>query len=182
MKMLIVYASRGGAAKHAASLLARHFDSPDVRDLREESPDPSGYDFVIFGSGIRFGVIYRELSDWLDRYWDVLRRKPKAVFICNVFMEEAESLIRNNFSLRLRNSSIAIDSLGGEFDPARLSRADRMLAYARKRELLSPGLTEMTPCILTGRVEQFLRDIDDYLELGSSSSVRPGSIAAIGEE
>ncbi len=176
MKILIVYATRGGAAANAAALLAAHFDNPDLIDLREKSPDPSGYDLIIFGSGIRFGIIYRELSDWLDRYWDVLRRKPKAVFICNVFMEEAEELIRKNFSLRLRNSSIAVDSLGGEFDPSRLSRADRMLAYAKKRELLSPGLTEMMPCILTWRVERFLADIDDYLELGSSSSVRPGSI------
>ena len=182
MKMLIVYATRGGAAAHAASLLAAHFDNPDVADLRKESPDPTGYDFVIFGSGIRFGEIYRELSDWLDRWWECLRRKPKAVFICNVFVEEAEDIIKRNFSLRLRNSSVAIDSLGGEYDPASLSRADRLLAYVKKRELLSSGLTEMTPCILTWRVERFLREIDDYMELGRSASVRPGSIVSIGAE
>ena len=181
MKILIVYATRGGAAEHAASLLAAHFDNPDVKNLRDESPDPSGYDFIIFGSGIRFGNIYRELSDWLDRFWEVLRRKPKAVFICNVFEEEAEEIIKKNFSLRLRNSSVAVDSLGGEYDPAKLSRTDRMLAYAMKRELLSPGFLEMKPCILTWRVDRFLQDIDDYLELGSSNSVRPGSVAAIGE-
>ena len=98
-----------------------------------------------------------------------------------MFEEEAEEIIKKNFSLRLRNSSVAVDSLGGEYDPTKLSRADRMLAYAMKRELLSPGFLEMKPCILTWRVDRFLQDIDDYLELGSSNSVRPGSVAAIGE-
>jgi hypothetical protein len=44
-----------------------------------------------------------------------------------------------------------------------------------------PGFLEIKPCILTWREDRFLQDIDDYLELGSSSSVRPGSVAAIGE-
>ena len=87
MKVLIVYATRTGTTERAARMLAGHFPGAHLCDLREENPDPSGYDIILFGSGIYFGRILKPLKIWLNEYWEVIRPKIKGVFICNAINE-----------------------------------------------------------------------------------------------
>ncbi|MCR5293617.1 MAG: flavodoxin domain-containing protein [Lachnospiraceae bacterium] len=164
MKVLIVYATRGGAAAKAAAFLASHFEKVIVRNLGRSMPDPTSYDLVIFGSGTHFGKIYIELEEWLDRYWKVLKKKPKAVFICNVFQEEETAILKSNFSEGMMKNAAAVGAFGGEFHSEKLTRKDKMLLRVKKKELLSPGLKELMPCLLTWKMERFLADIDCFMD------------------
>ena len=131
MRVLIVYATRTGSAAKAAELLAGYFSDARVSNLENENPNPNGYDVVIFGSGIR------------------------------ALIDEAPKILRDNFSLQLRNSSIVVESLGGEFDPEKLSQKDRLMLKLKKKELLGRQIKSFVPCLLTDRIEAFAGEIKD---------------------
>ena len=151
MRVLIVYATRTGSAAKAAELLAGYFSDARVSNLENENPNPNGYDVVIFGSGIRFGRILPPLERWLDQYWDRIRPMSKGVYICNALIDEAPKILRDNFSLQLRNSSIVVESLGG----------DRLMLKLKKKELLGRQIKSFVPCLLTDRIEAFAGEIKD---------------------
>lgn len=155
MRVLIVYATRGGTAAKAAALLGSYFRDVKICDLEKTKPDPRFYDVVIFGSGIRFGTIYKPLMAWMDMYWDVVRPKVKGVFICNALMNEAPQILRDNFSLELRNSCVIAESLGGEFDIETLSASERVMLMLRKKELASGQVREFVPCLQPDRIQAF---------------------------
>lgn len=165
MKVLIVYATRTGATARAARMLAEHFSDARLCDLGEESPDPSDYDIILFGSGIYFGRILKPLRNWLNEFWEIIRPKIKGVFICNAIIDEVPQLMRNNFSLELRNASVVVDSFGGEYSPKNLSVYERTILKLTHKELLGGRVTELVPCILPDRVKAFADEIYDYLEI-----------------
>jgi|GEM_PF-930306 len=164
MKVLIVYASEHGSTRKAAELLGRHFEDCEIVDLAEDQRDPSGYDAVIFGSGIRFGRIMKPLQLWLDAYWPVIRGMKKGLFICHAIEREAPRILRENFSLELRNGCVAAESFGGEFDEKSLAKKDVLLLKAAKRELLSRGARSFVPCIRTDRIEAFAQKFIEEME------------------
>ncbi|MDO4803899.1 MAG: flavodoxin domain-containing protein [Lachnospiraceae bacterium] len=164
MRVLIVYATRGGCAAKAASLLGSYFRDVKICDLEKTRPDPKFYDVVIFGSGIRFGTIYKPLMAWLDTYWDVVRPKLKGLFICNALMDEAPQILRDNFSLELRNSCVIAESLGGEFDIDSLPASDRVMLKLRKKELVSGQVREFVPCLQPDRVRAFAQAMLEAME------------------
>lgn len=165
MKVLIVYATRTGTTARAASLLADHFPGAVLCDLKDENPDPSDFDIILFGSGIYFGGILKPLKDWLNEYWEVIRLKIKGVFICNAIIDEAPQLMRDNFSLELRNASVVVDSFGGEYSPKNLNFYERARLKLTHKELLGGQVTELVPCLLPDRVKAFSDEIYDYLEI-----------------
>ena len=165
MKILIVYASRTGSAERAARILRDYFDDAYVANLGEGTPNPAGFDAVIFGSGIRFGRIYKPLRRWLEKYWQTIRPMPKGVFICNARVEEAPAIFKDNFSLDLRNSSLVVDTFGGDFDVSRLSVLERVLYEPEIRRIAGRGGRELVPVLLTDRIRVFAEEMKDELEL-----------------
>lgn len=59
MKTLLLYATKSGAARECAELLAKELTDCTVCDLRHAIPNPELFDTIIVGSGIRFGKIYK---------------------------------------------------------------------------------------------------------------------------
>ncbi|HAE44361.1 MAG TPA: hypothetical protein DCG37_02030 [Lachnospiraceae bacterium] len=164
MRVLIVYATRTGTAAKAASLLGSYFRHVKICDLEKEKPDPRIYDVVIFGSGIRYGTIYKPLMTWMDMYWDVVRKKIKGVFICNALMNEAPLILRENFSLELRNSCVIAESLGGEFDARNLTTSEKVMLKIRKKELVSGQVRDFVPCLQPDRIRAFAKAIHEAME------------------
>ncbi len=173
MKILIVYASRTGSAERAARILGDLFEDAYVANLGEGSPDPAAFDAVIFGSGIRFGRIHRPLRRWLEKYWQVIRPMPKGVFICNALVEEAPAILKDNFSLDLRNSSVVVDTFGGEFDPGRLTALERILYEPEIRRIAGRGGRELVPVLMTDRIRVFADEMKYYLEFREKLADRP---------
>jgi flavodoxin len=50
MESLVVYFSRGGKTKKVAEAIAQELGCPAI-DIKQETPDPSGVDMLIIGSG-----------------------------------------------------------------------------------------------------------------------------------
>ena len=156
MKVLIAYAGKTGTTEKAAKMLAKHFGNAELADLRTSSPDPRKYDVVIVGSAIRIGMVMKCVRRWLTDNWDVLRDKKKALFICNAFLEQAPRILRDNYSLTLRNSSIIVDSFGGEMDIKKLHGGEKFFVkMILNRMQAGRAGKEFVPVILTDRIKVF---------------------------
>lgn len=156
MKVLIVYAGKTGTTKRAAELLAKHFGNVNVSDLDKESPDPTHYDVVIIGSAIRFGMVMKPVRKWLTDHWDTLKSQKKALFICNGFIEQAPKILKDNYTLELRNSSIIVDSFGGEMDPSKLKGTDRFFVRMVNNKMrANKGGKDFVPVLRTDRISVF---------------------------
>lgn len=83
-QVLIAYFSKGGATEGYAQVIAEvlqsHGHQVDLNDLRvEKRPELAGYDCVVFGTGVRIGMVYRRGKRFLKR--KDLRNKPLAIFL-----------------------------------------------------------------------------------------------------
>ncbi len=114
MKTLIVYATKTGAARECAEVLAKRIDEAAVRDLAEGDPDLAGYDTVIIGSGVRIGRIYGAVRKFIRRNLDELLGKRVAVYFCNADLSVLPLVIKKNVPERLAKRAIAMQSFGGK--------------------------------------------------------------------
>jgi menaquinone-dependent protoporphyrinogen IX oxidase len=83
-KTLVAYASKSGATKEAAEVIANALQTKysfkvDLVDLRKSSPNVAEYSNVVVGAGVRAGKVYGEALDFLNR--DFGERKV-AFFVC----------------------------------------------------------------------------------------------------
>jgi menaquinone-dependent protoporphyrinogen oxidase len=164
MKVLIAYAGKTGTTAKASAMLAKYFGKAEIADLSKSSPDPGCYDVVIIGSAIRFGMVMKPVRKWLVGNWDVLKDKKKALFICNAFLGQAPSILKDNYSLALRNSSITVDSFGGEMDMKNLHGFDRFFVkMVMNRMRAGKAGKEFVPVILTDRIRVFADTVKEAM-------------------
>ena len=164
MNILIAYATRTGSTARAARLLESELPGAVAVDLSQSTPDPTDFDAVILGSGIRFGRIERPLRAFLERHWEALRDKDKAVFLCNAIPEEERKILRSNFSIRFRNDCVLAESLGGELDLGALSKKDRLLLKAAKPQLIERIREGLLPALDTDKIKAFAQTFLDAID------------------
>jgi len=95
MKFLVVYFSRGGKTRKVAEAIAQELGCEAV-DVKKETPDVSGVELLIVGSGQYVGKLHKTLQGFLDRLQPSSKSKA-AVFAtaggpdpkCIYAMEEA---------------------------------------------------------------------------------------------
>lgn len=88
MQTLILYATKSGASRECAALLAEQIGSRAVCDLARAPPDPGRLDAIVLGSGVRMGAIYRPAAKFIrnhrvaaskdDRLFSLQRRSQYA--------------------------------------------------------------------------------------------------------
>jgi menaquinone-dependent protoporphyrinogen oxidase len=101
MTTAVVFTSKFGATRTAAEYIAKALDA-DIFDLKQESPDISGYDAVVFGSGVYMGRIPRSMRSFIASVAEATADKKKAMFVCCTFSgEKAEKQL-----------AVAAESLG----------------------------------------------------------------------
>ncbi|MCE5215013.1 MAG: flavodoxin domain-containing protein, partial [Methanobacterium sp.] len=94
MKTLVVYGSRYGTAAEIAQEIARVIGEEGVEvDLKEDKEvkklDPSTYDLVIVGSGIKMGKWTKNSIKFLKKNKEILKDKKIALFVsCSAANEE----------------------------------------------------------------------------------------------
>ena len=157
MRVLIVYAGRTGTCEKAARLLREAFGSgASLRDLRTEKAFPERYDAVVAGSAVRSGQIEPAVRSWLMKNEKALREKKCGIFICNAFMEESASILRNNFPKAFLEECVAVESFGGEIHMEKLGFSDRMkLMSQMKRRRRIAGDSSLIPCLLPDTIRDF---------------------------
>lgn len=82
-KVLIVYGTGTGCTTGIAEKIAQSFMTQGAQvDIRPASdkPDPTGYDAVVVGSGVRAGQWHGAVRDWVSANAEVLKRTPVALF------------------------------------------------------------------------------------------------------
>jgi menaquinone-dependent protoporphyrinogen oxidase len=82
-KVLIVYATKSGCTKGVAGKIASTIAGPGVKvklASASDSPDPSCYDAVLVGSGIRAGKWHESARAWVAANAEALKSKRVAFF------------------------------------------------------------------------------------------------------
>ncbi|NMA78661.1 MAG: flavodoxin [Actinomycetales bacterium] len=86
MTVLVAYATHSGATRTLAETLAAALtaDGLDV-DLADiaESPDPTEYDAVVLGSGVRVEAVEKPAASWAALHADALAATAFAFFSCS---------------------------------------------------------------------------------------------------
>ena len=94
MKTLIAYASKTGTAEKCARMLAERIPDATLCDLCKEKPDPSAYDQVIVGGGVRMGALHVDARQYLDGCKPILLQKRLGLFLCAGFVEKADACLK----------------------------------------------------------------------------------------
>ena len=157
MRVLIAYAGRTGTTGKAARLLADCFGEASLRNLLETDATPERYDAVVIGSCVRDGKIEPAVRKWLIRNEKTLSGMRKGVFLCNAFMNESQTVIRENFPEEFIEDCVVIDSFGGEVDFSKLRFSEKMAL--RKQLKHHPEMENMVPCLLTDTIAAFAEKI-----------------------
>lgn len=113
MKALVAYATKSGATRLCAQLVAERIPSTAVVDLAREQPDPSTFDAVVIGSGIRMGKLYRPALRFLSAHAPTLLDRPLLLFACNAYPDALSQTMRENVEPALLGHALCTLSLGG---------------------------------------------------------------------
>ena len=90
-KILVAYATAAGSTGEIAEAVGKALENEgetvDVRRAKEVT-DVSGYDAVVFGSGVRAGKTYAEAAAFLKTHQAALGKLPVAGFVVCLTMKE----------------------------------------------------------------------------------------------
>ena len=114
MSILIAYVTKGGAAKECAEALAEAIGGCTLCDLDAGSPDISGFDTVILGTGVRIGSVYKPYKKFVDANLSQLLKKKVALFFCCIMLKDFEKMVTKNVPAELRSAAFRVSALGGK--------------------------------------------------------------------
>lgn len=120
MHTLILYATKSGASKYCADLLARQIEDCTKCDLSKTTPDIAPFDTIIIGSGVRMGKFYKPVLNFLRKNEILLMEKKIAFYLCNAYPDTLQKTIEKNIPQQLAKAAICINSFGGK-PPFRVS-------------------------------------------------------------
>lgn len=140
-RALVVYGTKSGCTKGIAEAigegLRRAGAEADVI-AAEEKPDPSGYDAVIVGSGIRAGLWHASAKQWLVGHAEALKARPFALFTACLTMHsnpEKADEARGYTDLLLKETGLEPVDIGlfpGMYLPKEFSLPERLVMKAMK--------------------------------------------------
>ncbi|MDN5900505.1 MAG: flavodoxin domain-containing protein [Brachybacterium sp.] len=86
MTVLVAYATHSGATRTLAETLAEALRADELEvDLVDiaDDPDPSSYDAVVLGSGVRIEAVEKPAAAWAQAHREQLSGRPFAFFSCS---------------------------------------------------------------------------------------------------
>lgn len=112
MKFLVVYFSRGGKTRKVAEAIAQQLGCKAV-DVEKETPDVSGVEMLIVGSGQYLGKLHKTLQSFLDGLQPSSKKKaavfataggpdPKVVDVLKGVLEAKGYMVVSSFKCRGR--------------------------------------------------------------------------------
>ena len=136
-RILIAAASKTGTALQCAALLAGCLPDglAEICDLTRNRPSPADYDLAVVGGSVRMGALHKAARQYLRSYRSLLQNMPAAYFICNCFVEQKETILKNNFPDALLQTAVCADSFGGVMDLSVQKGMDRLIAGMAARTL-----------------------------------------------
>ncbi len=144
MRILIIYASRGGATETCAELLAeklRVHHTPVLRRAGKELPSPREYDGVVIGSYIRMGHMDRTLKKYIKTHQELLSELPSAVFFCCGYPKQFDEYVEIDLPKQL-SCAWGVHCFGGELKPEKLRGMDRILVKMMRNAIVEQDFEE----------------------------------------
>ena len=91
MKTLVVYGTKSGCtegiAERIGERIAASGSSVEVVSA-EKAPDPSAYDAVVVGSGVRAGTWHAPVKRWVEANAQALKERPVAFYTCGLMITQ----------------------------------------------------------------------------------------------
>ncbi len=146
MKVLVLYATRGGVTKECAGLLTAQLEpthSVTCLNVKDTSPLPSPKDFdaVILGSSINIGRIHKQVRAYMKQYAALLSAMPCGIFLCcglpRNFEEYVDAQIPKNVSC-----SLGIHCFGGELKPEKRKGLDKLVVAIARNSIQTQDFEE----------------------------------------
>ena len=129
MKVLIIYATRGGVSKKCCEMLAGRLEgSMEVQtyDINDAPPSPEGFDVAVIGGSVRMGLINKKLKAYLKAHAQRLNEMQTALFLCCGFSEEFDDYVATQIPKSVL-ASLGIHFFGGELKPEKLRGLDKLI-------------------------------------------------------
>ncbi len=139
-RTLVVYGTKSGCtagiAERVAETLAHGGASVEVV-AAEKAPDPSAYDAVVVGSGVRAGQWHAPVKKWVETYAAELKGLPVAFFTCGLMITQdgkAEEVLAYTDPLIEATGIEPVDIglFAGSFKPKEFSFAERSILKLMK--------------------------------------------------
>ena len=147
MKVLIIYASKWGASREAALMLAQRLRpkaEASVFDIKDNPPSPDGFDAVVIGGSIRMGRLNSSLKKYISLYKDILSGMPSAAFICCGITKDVDDYRIMQLPKDV-NFSLGVHCFGGELKPDKIKGFDKLIVKAF-RESIRTQVPDQSDC------------------------------------
>lgn len=148
MKILIIYATKGGVSKTCAEMLCEKLSSSvfDITlcDIENGAPSPDGFDVAVIGGSIRMGSINKKLKKYIKTYISDLSQMSTALFLCCGYTENFDDYVTLNFPKSLV-PSLGIHCFGGELKPQKLKGFDKIVVRMMRASILDEDFEHPDP-------------------------------------
>ena len=144
MKILIVYATRGGVSRICAEMLAeklQEHDTVTVCHIENGAPSPADFDVAVVGGSIRMGKWNKKLKSYIKAHRATLEQMPSAAFICCGFPADVEDYIETEIP-RGMTFSLGVHCFGGEIKPEKQKGLDKLVLKMVKSHIRYKDLEE----------------------------------------
>ncbi len=141
--VLVVYGTKSGCtagiAEKIGEALAAGGATVDVKPA-EDRPDPTGYDAIVVGSGVRASNWHGSAKKWVASNAETLKVKPTAFFSVGLTMaatpEKADAVRAYTDPLIAETgvTPVAIGLFAGSYESKKFSLPERLIMKAMKAE------------------------------------------------
>lgn len=132
MKTLIIYGSKTGVSEDVATYIAPAFESSKIVNISTQPvPALKNYDKIIFGTGIYFSKIHKDIKKFISAHLMELKQKDYAIYYCCGSTDEKKrtGYKEKNFCADVLGSALAIDCVGGKMNPTRAGFPQNIVVY-----------------------------------------------------
>lgn len=155
MKTLILYATKHGAVRKIAEMIAERLPGSTVCDVNSGTiPNLSEYDSVVLGGSLMAGQISKTLKEYAVQHSAELKKLRLGLFVSGLD-ESKEADYLANFPAELLAAARAKRFLGGIYDPSKCGFIERMIMKAVAK------VSAYTETIDPGRVSLFAKELSE---------------------
>lgn len=131
MKTLIVYGTNYGTTENVAKTIkSKISDQVEIVDIkRSPVPNLSEFNKIVIGSGVKIGMIKKELKSWMNNNCDEIISKKVFLFLCasTTKAEDIEKIWTANYPEKILSSAITKISVGGVLDFNKMGFFDKLI-------------------------------------------------------
>ena len=139
MKVLVIYATKGGVSKQAAEMLCERLTNKaevSLFDINDNPPAPDDFDVAVIGGSIRMGKLNSKLKKYIKENCETLSSMHCGAFICCGLLKDFDDYKIMQLPKNL-NCSLGIECFGGQLKPDKLKGFDKFVVKIMRESILT---------------------------------------------